>query len=115
MHGNQLADAPGGADLLGSVAGPVDAFVSLGTAFLSEGLVVQVPREIHERAGEAELQAGGDPVPGGRGAPGRGDDGLRRIGVDRRHIAARRAGPPSRRARRSEGTESATQRPDVTA
>jgi len=41
-----LADAPGGDELLGSVAGPVDAIVSLSTAFLTDGLVVKVPRRV---------------------------------------------------------------------
>ena len=41
-----LADTEAGADLLGSVARPVDAFVSLSTAFLADALVVQVPRGV---------------------------------------------------------------------
>ena len=41
-----LAEAPAGADLLGSVAGPVDPFVDLNTAFVGDGLVVQVPPEV---------------------------------------------------------------------
>lgn len=46
VYAGLLAEAPGGADLLGSVAGPVDAIVSLSTAFSSHGLVVQVPRGV---------------------------------------------------------------------
>ncbi len=46
VYVGSLADAPDGADLLGSVAGPVDAFVSLSTAFVSEGLLVRVPRGV---------------------------------------------------------------------
>lgn len=41
-----LAEAPDGSDLLGSVAAPVDAFVSLSTAFVADGLVVRVPRGV---------------------------------------------------------------------
>ncbi|MGI8685607.1 MAG: Fe-S cluster assembly protein SufD [Acidimicrobiales bacterium] len=46
VYVGSIADAPGGADLLGSVAGPVDAFVSLNAAFLWDGLVVRVPRGV---------------------------------------------------------------------
>ena len=41
-----LSAAPDGADLLGSVAGPADAFVDLSTAFLAEGALVRVPRGV---------------------------------------------------------------------
>ena len=42
----RLAEVPDGADLLGSVAGPVDAFVHLGTAFMDDGVVVRVPARV---------------------------------------------------------------------
>ncbi|HET7489568.1 MAG TPA: Fe-S cluster assembly protein SufD [Acidimicrobiales bacterium] len=38
-----LAEAPDGDELLGSVAGPVDPFVELNTAFVGDGVVVSVP------------------------------------------------------------------------
>ena len=41
-----LSGLDDGADLLGSVAGPVDPFVNLGTAFLDDAVVVRVPRGV---------------------------------------------------------------------
>ena len=41
-----LAAAADGDDLLGSVAGPVDPFVDLSTAFVDEGILVRVPRRV---------------------------------------------------------------------
>ena len=42
----RLSDVADGADLLGSVAGPVDAFVNLATAFVDDGVVVRVPARV---------------------------------------------------------------------
>ena len=46
VYVGQLSEVPDGADLLGSVAAPVDAFVNLSTAFLADGVVVRVPRRV---------------------------------------------------------------------
>jgi len=42
----RLSEMADGADLLGSVAGPVDAFVNLATAFVDDGVVVRVPARV---------------------------------------------------------------------